>query len=269
MNALKDGFYSESDVIPGESIEEFEYEREIWCRCLGVIDGPEAFFAVTSFNSAWRYARGERAVNARTQDDIASARAAHLGDPEIERIEAERIAEKIHHENRETLISLLKLPSGCDLLVSRWEALLKATRDDDCLFPSQNARIGALLGNRPDEVLEDETIYEINRIYLSMMRPPELGFDIDNVMGIYADTMPDHIKGYRGDEFNCRINHLLNSELSSSGAEAAALQRRFITAEIGKLRDRAARLRRGRSGRRPRRRSRGRWSRAAGNGTSP
>jgi hypothetical protein len=41
----------------------------------------------------------------------------------------------------------------------------------------------------------------------------------------------------------------LNSELSSSGAEAAALQRQLIAAEIEKLRDRAARLRREREAR--------------------
>jgi hypothetical protein len=249
MNALKDGFYSESDVIPGESIEEFQYERDLWCRRHGAIDGPEAFFAVSSFKAAWRYARGERALNARTQEDIQSARAAHEPDPEIERIEAERIAEKIHQEPRETLISLMNFPAGCDLLASRFEALLKATRDDDCLFPSQNARLGALLGKRPQDVLEDDLLYETNRWYLSMMRPAELGLKIDNVMGIYADTMPEHSKGYRGDEVKCRINHVLTNELTSSGAEAAALQRQFITARISTLRERAARLRRERAAR--------------------
>jgi hypothetical protein len=194
MNALKYGFYALSEVIEGESIEEYQSEREIWCRRLGATDGPEFFFAVTSFTSSWRYRRGERALHAQLQEDIASARAAHLGDPEIERIEAELIAEKIHHEPRETLISLLKLPAGCDLLVSRWEALLKATRDDDCLFPSQNARMGAMLGKRPDEVLEDETLYKTSCRYLGMMRPAELNLTIDNVIGIFADTIHENIK---------------------------------------------------------------------------
>jgi hypothetical protein len=80
-----------------------------------------------------------------------------------------------------------------------------------------------------------------------MMRPAELGLKIDNVMGIYADTMPEHSKGYRGDEVKCRINHVLTNELTSSGAEAAALQRQFIAARISTLRDRAARLRRERA----------------------
>jgi hypothetical protein len=250
MNSLKFGFYAESDVIPGESIEEYQYERDLWLRRHGATEGgPQFFFAISSFRAAWRYQRGERALHAQTLDDIASARAAHGPDPEIERIEAERIAEKIHQEPRETLISLMNLPAGCELLASRFEALLKATRDDDCLFPSQNARLGALLGKRPQDVLEDELLYDLNRWYLGMMRPAELGLTIDNVMGIYADTMPEHSKGYRGDEVKCRINHVLTNELPSSGAEAAALQRQFIAARISALRDRAARLRRERAAR--------------------
>jgi hypothetical protein len=250
LNSLKLGFYAESEVIPGESIEEYQYERDLWLRRHGATEGgPQFFFAISSFRAAWRYQRGERALHAQTLDDIASARAAHEPDPEIERIEAERIAEKIHQEPRDTLISLMNLPAGCDLLASRFEALLKATRDDDCLFPSQNARLGALLGKRPQDVLEDDLLYETNRWYLSMMRPAELGLKIDNVMGIYADTMPEHSKGYRGDEVKCRINHVLTNELTSSGAEAAALQRQFIAAQISTLRERAARLRREREAR--------------------
>jgi hypothetical protein len=249
-NSFKTGLYAESRLISGESEEEYNAQYEIWCRRLGVTpDGPEALLAESSFDNFWKYERGVRILDEQRQQAIAEIRQSAVPDLDIERIEAELIAEKIHDQPRETLISLFKVPGGCELLATRWEALLKATRDDDCFFPSMTARMTAMLGKKPDEVLENDLSYEINRIYLSMMRPAELGLTIDNVMGIYADTMPSHSKGYRGEELRCRINQVLTSELTTSGAEAAQLQRALIGKEIAKLRDRAARLRREREAR--------------------
>jgi hypothetical protein len=56
------------------------------------------------------------------------------------------------------------LHAGFDLLASRWEALLKATRDDDVSWPSQRTMMWWMLGKRPQAVPEDEHLYELNRI---------------------------------------------------------------------------------------------------------
>src|SRR5262249_9528866 len=99
-----------------------------------------------------------------------------------------------------------------------------------------------LLGKRPRELFDDPAVREFTRIFLGSLLSirPELKSEIINV---FLKEVPTEEHGYYGSEFEYRFNAMLRCKLPKTAAEAAALQRDFISKEMAKLEARAAHLR--------------------------
>jgi hypothetical protein len=207
---------------------------------------PEIFSAIAAGNSSWRFFRGLNALSAHDALRIGEARGAQTPDDELERREAELIAQKLHEHTRETIIQLYQTAAGCDWLALRWQILLNEVKDNDCAFNSRRVLGVALLGKKPSDVHEDPDLYEFNRLFLGTL----LGctdLKLEHIMNLYDENLPESIKGYRGDEFETRIDRIVKHHLPPSCAEAARLQRAFYGEQIAALRQRAERLRRQRA----------------------
>jgi hypothetical protein len=246
MNALKDGFFAETAVLPDESEADYNTHMQIWLSKIDVEDGPEAFFLAAGADSAWKYKRCMRALRAVKLRQIEAARRAETPDTEQELREAALIADNIHANPLEICIRLRETPAGCEWLKNQWMILYNDTMDDDCLFNSQRIRGCWLLGKRPRELFDDPAVRQFTRIFLGSLLSirPELKSEIINV---FLQDVPTEEHGYYGSEFEYRFNHLLRCKLPRTSAEAAALQREFISKEMAELEARAARLRRDRA----------------------
>jgi hypothetical protein len=242
MNALKDGTYAESAVLPGESREDYDRHVQLLHTRLGVIDGPEEFFSASGADAAWKHQRCLRAAESVEQRQRTEARRRQTPDAEQELRKAALIADNLHKQPLETVIRLCESPAGCDWIRNQWKVLYDNTYDDDCLFNSQRIRACWLLGKRPRELFDDPSVWEFTRIFLGSLLSirPELKSEIINV---FLKEVPAEEHGYYGSEFEYRFNHMLRCKLPKTCAEAAALQRDFISKEMAKLEARAARLR--------------------------
>src|SRR4029077_8843193 len=58
LNAVRDGLYAETIVLPGESVEQYNHDKAIWLSRLDVDDGAETFFAAAGFDASWQFTRG-------------------------------------------------------------------------------------------------------------------------------------------------------------------------------------------------------------------
>jgi hypothetical protein len=212
-------------------------------------DGPEALFAESSFGASWKFRRGERILDRQRWHEVAEARFASAPDPERERLEAELIAENIYKEPRKTMLQLIQIPAGCEWAADRWQALLDATRDDDCLETSQHTMICCLLGKPQTAMLDDREFHEFNRAWLGTLLHNQPHLTVDDLMKWYGEHEPAPEVGYRADESKRRLGRIVAYHLPESSPAAAALMRELIGKEIAKLRDRAARLRRERAAR--------------------
>jgi hypothetical protein len=239
MNALKDGCYAETAVLPGESKEEYDRHVQLWHTRLGVIDGPEEFFSAAGAAAAWKHQRCLRASESAEQRRKTEARRRQTPDPEQELRKAARIAESLHKQPLDTVIHLCESPAGCEWLKNQWMILYNDTKDDDCLFNHQRIRGCWLLRKRPRELFDDPSVWEFTRIFLGSLLSirPELKSEIINV---FLKEVPTEEHGYYGSEFEYRFNHMLRCKLPKTAAEAAALQRDFISKEMAKLEARAA-----------------------------
>jgi hypothetical protein len=242
MNALKDGCYAETAVLPGESKEEYDRHVQLWHTRLGVIDGPEEFFSASSADAAWKHRRCLRASESAEERRRTEARRRQTPDPEQELRKAALIAENLHKQPLDTVIQLCESPAGCEWLKNQWMILYNDTKDDDCLCNHQRIRGCWLLGKRPRELFDDPGVWEFTRIFLGSLLSirPELKSEIINV---FLKEVPTEEHGYYGSEFEYRFNHMLRCKLPGTAVEAAALQRDFISKEMAKLEARAARLR--------------------------
>jgi hypothetical protein len=246
MNALKDGFFAETAVLPGESEADYNTHMQIWLDKTDVEDGPEAFFLAAGADSAWKFKRCMRALQAIKLRQIEAARRAETPDHDQELREAALVAENLHTNPLETCIRLRQTPAGCDWLKNQWMLLYNDTKDDDCLFNCQRIRGCWLMGKRPRELFDDPAVREFTRIFLGSLLSirPELKSEIINV---FLKDVPTEEHGYYGSEFEYRFKDMLRCKLPRTSAEAAALQREFISKEMAELEARAGRLRRDRA----------------------
>src|SRR4051812_38454098 len=78
MNALKDGCYSQSDVLPTESPEEFQAHVDLFVRSLGAVTDDETLLAYEAARDNWRR---RRVIRADTGVLARQIHAARRGDP--------------------------------------------------------------------------------------------------------------------------------------------------------------------------------------------
>jgi hypothetical protein len=165
FNGLTHGLRSEQVVLPGESRDEFEAERQAWFDDWKPMSHTRAVLVERAVVATWKLRRATRAEQARLYETGADA--AHEFDLSLkERVEVS--AHMLTYEPGTALARLKFEGAGIDRLIALWEGLAAASAVDSgwTSRKDHHDRLLALLGHKAGSEPQD---LEIARTSLALL----------------------------------------------------------------------------------------------------